>query len=322
LNPATGQELSVLTIRDSYTRPVPQPDSLRKATTARPPLGSPDPTSKETTMRSRIVLFVILAIVTALVSVWLGWPTTTPKAVGEPATTTQAHSPVGPTQRQGSGFAPSRTPTPSLPKATPPKATPPKAPAPKATPPKATPPKACTPQAATQPAAYTTAPGQESQTEPASQPQLSTDPVRLGKVTTTPSNSDTTISEDRSALTTMFEDREVRVDPGLTDCDATRSLAMTLPLTDGAKGQTLRVHVQGYAHVEKGASARLTLNLNGQVKVRDYPIGWDDSVFETLQVPAIPATTYQLSGTVEVRQDPDTGGTAYLNVITVDIEIS
>jgi hypothetical protein len=54
-------------------------------------------------MRGRIVLFVILAIVTALVGVYLGWSTTTPKAVGEPATATPADSPVGPTQRRSSG---------------------------------------------------------------------------------------------------------------------------------------------------------------------------------------------------------------------------
>jgi hypothetical protein len=149
--------------------------------------------------------------------------------------------------------------------------------------------------------------------------------VRLGKVTTTPSDNtaDTSISEDRRALTTTFSDREAAVGNGkLTDCDATRSFAMTLPLTDGVKGETLRVQVQGFAVVFEGASARLTLRLNGQVKVRDYPIGWEHSFIETLQVPAIPATTYQLSGVLEVHQDPDTGGTAYLSVISVDVEIS
>jgi hypothetical protein len=265
-------------------------------------------------MRGRIVLFVILAIVTTLVGVWLGWSTTTPKAVGEPATATPADAPVGPTQRRSSGAGPSRTPTPSLPKATPPKATPPKG----------TPPKACSPQAAAQPAAYTTASGQEPQTEPASQPQPSTDPVRLGKVTTTPSDNtaDTAISEDRTALTTAFSDREAAVGNGkLTDCEVTRSFAMTLPLTEGAEGETLAVGVQGFAVVHGGARAQLTLKVNGQGTVRHYRTGFEDEVYETLELPAIPATTYQLSGVLEVHQDPDTGGTAYLSVISVDVEI-
>jgi hypothetical protein len=38
-------------------------------------------------------------------------------------------------------------------------------------------------------------------------------------------------------------------------------------------------------------------------------------------VPAIPATTYQLSGMVEVHQDPGSKGTAYLNVTSIDIGI-
>jgi hypothetical protein len=249
-------------------------------------------------MRGRIVLFVILAIVTALVSVWLGWPTTTPKAIGEPATTTQADSPVGPTQRRGSGSGPSRSPTASSPKAGP-------------------------PRTGANLAGNATQPGQPPATKPASPPPPSTDPVRLGKVTTTPSNSDTSIQDEGRALTTAFEDRVVEGGPGATE-PATRSFAMALPLTDGAKGETLRVYVQGYAFVQEsgGAYARLTLKLNGQGTVRYYRSGWDDSFIEVLEVPAIPATTYRLSGVLEVHQNPGSDVEAYLNVITVDIEIS
>jgi hypothetical protein len=73
-------------------------------------------------MRSRIVVFVVLAVVTALVGVYVGWSTNTPKAVGEPATATPANWSVGATQRRGSGSGPARSPTASSPKAGPPKA--------------------------------------------------------------------------------------------------------------------------------------------------------------------------------------------------------
>jgi hypothetical protein len=63
-------------------------------------------------MKSRIILFVVLAVVTALVGVYAGWSTNTPKAVGEPLTATPADSSVGPTQRRGSSSGPARSPAP------------------------------------------------------------------------------------------------------------------------------------------------------------------------------------------------------------------
>jgi hypothetical protein len=38
---------------------------------------------------------------------------------------------------------------------------------------------------------------------------------------------------------------------------------MTLPLTDGAEGETLSVYVQGTAFAGEGTYAQLTLKLNG-----------------------------------------------------------
>jgi hypothetical protein len=261
-------------------------------------------------MRGRIVLFVVLAVVLALVGVYVGWSTTTPTAVGEQVPATPADLSVGPIQHRGSGSGP---------------ASPPKAPPPKASPPKAPPPKACSTTAAARPAAYATPSGQDPEAEPASQPQERADPVRFGKVTTTPSNDtvETGVSDDRRALTTTFSDREVEVgDGGSKNCDATLSFAMTLSLTDGAEGETLRLHVQGYAFVQGSARAQLTLKANGRVRVKDFPAGSNDSYLQTLQLPAIPATTYQLSGVVELHQDPDTGGAAYVNVLSIDAEIT
>jgi hypothetical protein len=45
----------------------------------------------------------------------------------------------------------------------------------------------------------------------------------------------------------------------VTEPHATKSFSMTLPLTDGAEGETLGVHVQGFALTDGGATARLTL---------------------------------------------------------------
>ena len=250
-------------------------------------------------MRGRIVLFVVLAVVMALVGVYVGWSTNTPRAVGEPATATPADSSVGPTQRRGSGSGPARSPA---------------APSPKAR----------SPKAPAKPGDTAPPSGQKPATPPASQPQPNTDPVRFGKVTITPSDNTvrTDIAPARRALTSGFLGREVQVSPGSTEPDATRSFAMTLPLTDGAKGETLTVLVQGYAFSEVGTSGRLTLRLNGLVKVRDFPAGSDKSYVQTLRLPAIPATTYRLSGVIEVHQDPGSNGTALLNILSVDVGIN
>jgi hypothetical protein len=150
-------------------------------------------------------------------------------------------------------------------------------------------------------------------------------PVRFGEVTTTPSGNTTTLDvapSDRRALTAVFSDRVVQVGPGATE-PATRSFAMTLPLTDGAKGETLRIYIQGYAFVQEseGAYAQLTLKLNGQGTVRTYRSGWDDSFIEVLEVPATPATTYRLEGVVEVHRNPGTDGYATMDVLSIDASI-
>jgi hypothetical protein len=147
--------------------------------------------------------------------------------------------------------------------------------------------------------------------------------VRFGKVTVTPSGDTASLDvapSDHRALTATFSDREVQAGPGATE-PAPRSFAMTLPLTDGAKGETLRVYVQGYAFAQEGAYARLTLKLNGLSSVRYYRSGWDDDFDEVLEAPATPATTYRLEGVLEVHQKPGTGGAAYLNVLSVDASI-
>jgi hypothetical protein len=255
-------------------------------------------------MRGRIVLFIVLAVAAALVGVYVGWSTNTPTAVGEPSTATPADSSVGPVQHRLGDSGSSRSPAASS---------------------QQTQPRTGSPTAAGNPGGDATQPGHKPATKPASQSQPSTDPVRFGKVTTTPSGDTATLDvapSDHRALTAVFSDRVVQVGPGATE-PATRSFAMTLPLTDGARGETLRVYVQGYAFAQEsgGAYAQLTLKLNGQGTVRYYRSGWDDSFIEVLEVPATPATTYRLEGVVEVHRNPGTDGYATMNVLSVDASI-
>jgi hypothetical protein len=247
-------------------------------------------------MRGRIVLFVILAIVTALVGVWLGWSTTTPKAVGEPATTTHADAPVGLTQRRDSGSGPARTPTPSLPKAR-------------------------SPEAPAQPGDTAAQPGHPPAKPPASPPQQQAGPVRFGKVTTAGRDSDTSISDDRRALSTAFSDFEVAVDPTSAEPAGTKTFTMTMPLTDGAAGETLLVYAQGHAFFGGGAKGSVTLQGGGQQSIQGYATPTNESFVQTLELPARPGVTYKLTFAVRLDRGADDEGTGYLNIANIEIGI-
>jgi hypothetical protein len=252
-------------------------------------------------MRGRIVLFAVLAAVVALVAVYVGWSTSTPKAAGEPSTATPSDSTVRSTQQQASGSTPSRSPAASSPKA----------PAPKVSSPTSS------PQAEPKPK-----PKPKSKPKPGSQPRPSTDPVRFGPVSTTPSDDtlDVSTSDDRRALSATFSALEVTVgDPDATDV-TTRSFAMTVPLTKGVKGNTLKVFAQGYVVTEKeGATARLTLRGNGRTTVENFPAGWDDSFLHVMELPATPGTTYRLTAVIEIHQNRGTDGQGYANIASIEI---
>jgi hypothetical protein len=268
-------------------------------------------------MRGRIVLFVALAVLTALVGAYAGWSTSTPKAAAEapPSDPSVGAIPAADPAPSGSPAVPrpkARTAPASAPNAYPSA----KAPATPASPAKAVPPKAGAAGGATQSGHKPGAPSTP-------QPPRPAEPVRFGPVVGSGWGSVTDVApSDRRALTTTFSDFQVDVGNGESaQPDATRSFSMTLPLTDGAKGEMLRVYFQGFALVGQGATARLTVRGNGQVRVRNFPVGWDDSFLQTLELPAIPATTDHLSATIEVHQAPGSEGTAYLNVAAIDASI-
>ena len=146
-------------------------------------------------------------------------------------------------------------------------------------------------------------------------------PVRFGKVTTAGRDSDTSISDDRRALTTAFSDFEVAVDPTSAEPDATKTFTMTMPLTDGAEGETLWVHAQGYVFFDGGAKGSVTLRGGGQQIIQGYATPTDESFLQTLELPARPGVTYQLTFAIDIDRSADGQGTGYLNIAAIDIEI-
>jgi hypothetical protein len=249
-------------------------------------------------MRGRIILFVVLAVVLALGGVYVGWSTSSPQAAADVSATPP--SSLGPAQEAGSTR--SRSPAGHVPKAPPPKGS-----QQQGNPPKGNP-----------------QPGDTPAAPPSSQPQRPTGPVSFGKVATTPSDNtvDTNITDDRRALSTGFSDFEVITKPASAEPSATKSFAMTLPLTDGAEGETLRFHAQGFVALEDGVTAQLTLKGGRRTIIKGFAPGSDGPFLETLELPATPGRTYQLSVVIEIHEDAAGEGNGYLNSNLIDVEIS
>jgi hypothetical protein len=278
-------------------------------------------------MRGRTVLFVVLALATALVAAYLGWSTSSPKAVGEPSPTAPSAPSQAATHREASGSAPARLPAPTLPKESAPKESAPKASAPKTSASKPAPPtssaQACVPGDAKP--ADVTATDEQPGSDLGSQALADDGEVHFGPMQEGRHGGvETSIAPDRQALTTTYDGLEVEVANGkVTDCDVTRSYPMTIPLVGSGHRSMLQLAVQGFAFVEKGVTARLTVRGNGRTTTRDFPVGTNDTFDEVVRLPATPGTTYRLETVVELHQDPATFGTAgILNVVSIDAAIA
>jgi hypothetical protein len=182
--------------------------------------------------------------------------------------------------------------------------------------PKAPTPKACSLMAAAQPPAVTIL------SDPP--PPSATDPLRFGQVSATAFGQFQleVLAPQYHALATTFAQMEIKTGNRPGECDVTRSLSITLPVTGTAQAGKLHFFTQGYAYTKQGTSAQVTLRGNGQAKVQRFPAGFDDSYVAWLEFPVTPGATYTLSVQLEVHQKPGTGGTAYFNMLTTEGEFT
>lgn len=146
--------------------------------------------------------------------------------------------------------------------------------------------------------------------------------MRFGPVATAGRPGETAIADDRRALTTTFSDFEVTVDPTSAEPDATKTFTMTMPLTDGAAGETLSVHAQGFAFLDAGAKASVTLRGGGRQIIHGFGTGAEDSFLETLELPARPGVTYHLTFDIDIDRGAGAEGTGYLTIAAIDIAIN
>jgi hypothetical protein len=259
-------------------------------------------------MKGRTVLLVVaVAVVVALVGYYAGMSSSTPKAAADPAgdppgssveiPQTDGSGPPRPPagSRTGSG-GPTSSSNGSLDKGSAPK------------------------KGGNQ-SGTTTLPGKPPPKPPTSQPPPQAGPVRFGRVTASGRGSETSIASDRRALTTTFSDFEVTVDPEPAEPDPTKTFTMTMPLTTGRGGETLSVYAQGFIFLDGGAKASVTLQGGGRQIIQGYATGADDSFLQTLELPARPGVTYQLTFAIDIDRGADAEGTGYLNIAAIDIGI-
>jgi hypothetical protein len=140
--------------------------------------------------------------------------------------------------------------------------------------------------------------------------------VRFGTVTTDRSTATINVASDRRALTVLFSDLEAGSESGVLS-NGTR---MAIPLTGGAPNATLKVFVSGYVFTHR-ATARLSVTVNGQSIVKDFPSRTDHDFILPIYLSAIGGSAYQLSLTID--EQPNSGrGAAYINVNAIDSEIT
>lgn len=264
-------------------------------------------------MKGRTVLLVVaVAVVVALVGYYAGMSSSTPKAAADPAGDPPGSSVEIP-QTDGSG--PPRPPAGSRTGSGGPTSSS------NGSVDKGSVDKGSAPKKGGNQSGTTTLPGKPPPKPPTSQPPPQAGPVRFGRVTASGRGSETSIASDRRALTTTFSDFEVTVDPEPAEPDATKTFTMTMPLTTGRAGETLSVYAQGFIFLDGGAKASVTLQGGGRQIIQGYATGADDSFLQTLELPARPGVTYQLTFAIDIDRGADAEGTGYLNIAAIDIGI-
>jgi hypothetical protein len=264
-------------------------------------------------MKGRTVLLVVaVAVVVALVGYYAGMSSSTPKAAADPAGDPPGSSVEIP-QTDGSG--PPRPPAGSRTGSGGPTSSS------NGSVDKGSLDKGSAPKKGGNQSGTTTLPGKPPPKPPTSQPPPQAGPVRFGRVTASGRGSETSIASDRRALTTTFSDFEVTVDPEPAEPDPTKTFTMTMPLTTGRGGETLSVYAQGFIFLDGGAKASVTLQGGGRQIIQGYATGADDSFLQTLELPARPGVTYQLTFAIDIDRGADAEGTGYLNIAAIDIGI-
>jgi hypothetical protein len=166
-------------------------------------------------------------------------------------------------------------------------------------------------------------PDPPSNPNPPRAPKPNAGPVRFGPVPASGAyGAVTSVSPDRRAMTTTFSALKVSLDES-TRPDATRRFTLALPMTAADQKANVMFTVSGYVFTQD-ATARLTFRVNGRTHVREFGPGWDNDFDQTLDLPAIPATTYQLSVILEVHTVPgaEDSKVAEFNVLSLDANIT
>ena len=140
---------------------------------------------------------------------------------------------------------------------------------------------------------------------------------------------DIALSPDKKAFTATFGGLEAIINGTSAPPIVTRVFSFSIPLKNVEPGQEIPFSVQGIAQLENGASAHLVFTVNEQSTTAYLPPGSkaDDGA---LRDGFVHQMNYKATGAAEakvtvfllVNRDSKSGAGAYLNVSTIDTDIT
>jgi len=136
------------------------------------------------------------------------------------------------------------------------------------------------------------------------------------------------LSPDKKSFTARFGGLEVIIGGTSAPPIVTRVFSFSIPLKDTEPGQEIPFFVQGFAELGKGASAHLVFTVNDQSAMAYIPPGLKDDApirdgfVHRLDYKATGAAEAKVTVFLLVNRDSKSGSGAYLNVSTIDTDIT
>jgi hypothetical protein len=132
------------------------------------------------------------------------------------------------------------------------------------------------------------------------------------------------VSDDRRAVTLTFSDVTVALGNSPTDTalNASRSLALVLPLVGGPGRAEIELNLQAGIFLTEGAHATMLSSVNGQSTVADFLVEPEQTFVQSLTLTADTPAECRLFAMLMVGRDsrfPE--ATVVANLVSIDAEV-
>ena len=130
------------------------------------------------------------------------------------------------------------------------------------------------------------------------------------------------LSPDKKTFTATFSGLEVIIGGTSAPPIVTRVFSFSIPLKDTVPGQEIPFVVQGFAEPGKGANAHLVFTVNDQSSTAYFPTQLKEGFVHQLNYKVTDAAEARVTVFLLVNRDSKSGSDAYLNVSTIDTDIT